>query len=186
MTCWLKPQCILQPESALDVSKAILISSFLGSQFSVRSGGHNPNIGYSNIGKEGILIDLALLNEVVLSPDGKVAAIGPGNRWGRVYKALSSSGKMAVGGRANDIGVGGLLLGGGLSFWSSIHGMAFTKVVNYEVYCSEPRGLLFDVSNLGQVVLGDSSIVHANETSNADLWWALKGGGSNFGMSILV
>ncbi|KAF3067391.1 Bifunctional solanapyrone synthase [Daldinia childiae] len=164
VTCWLTPQCILQPQSALDVSNAILISSFLGSQFSVRSGGHNPNIGFSSIGQEGMLIDLARLNEVTLSSDGKLAAIGPGNRWGRVYEILSSSGKMIVGGRANDIGVGGFFLGGGLSYWSSIYGMAFTKVVNYEV------------------VLGDSSIVNANKSSNEDLFWALKGGGANFGI----
>ncbi|KHN93732.1 FAD-binding, type 2 [Metarhizium album ARSEF 1941] len=139
----------------------MLILTFLGGQFSVRSGGHNPNIGFSSIGQEGMLIDLARLNDVALSPDGTLASIGPGNRWGRVYKTLSSSGKMAVGGRANDIGVGGLLLGGGLSYWSSIYGMAFTKIVNYEAY---------------------SSIVNANETANKDLWWALRGGGANFGI----
>lgn len=133
MTCWLTSNCILQPDSALDVSKAVLISSFLGSKFSVRSGGHNPNFGFSSIGKEGMLIDLSRLNDVTLSPDGTRAAVGPGSRWGSVYKTLSSSGKMAVGGRANDIGVGGLLLGGGLSYWSSIHGLASTKVINYEV-----------------------------------------------------
>lgn len=133
MTCWLTPQCVLQPETALDVSNAILISSFLGSQFAVRSGGHNPNVGFSSIGNEGILIDLARLNDVSMSSNGTLAAIGPGNRWGRVYEKLSAHGKMAVGGRANDIGVGGLLLGGGLSYWSSIHGMAANKVVNYEV-----------------------------------------------------
>ena len=133
MTCWLVPQCILLPLSAAEVSKAILIVSFIGSQFSVRSGGRNANVGFSSVGEEGILIDLARLNEVTLSSDGTLAGIGPGNRWGRVYDILGASGKTAVGGRANDVGVGGFLLGGGLSYWTSIHGMAFNKVVNYEV-----------------------------------------------------
>lgn len=135
MTCWLQSQCILQPESAIDVSKVVLISSYLGNNFSVRSGGHNPNIGFSSIGQDGILVDLAQLNDITLSADGTIASIGPGNRWGRVYETLGDSGLSAVGGRANDIGVGGYLLGGGLSYWSSIYGMAFDMIVNYEV-CS--------------------------------------------------
>ncbi|KAK8036503.1 FAD-binding domain-containing protein [Apiospora marii] len=160
MTCWLSPQCILQPESSLDVSRALLISTFLGSHFSVRSGGHNPNIGFSSIGSEGMLIDMAKLDQVTVpQPGGSIASIGPGNRWGKVYETLSAAGRMAVGGRANDIGVGGLLLGGGLSYWSSIHGLACSKVV-----------------------LGNGSIVNANQKSNPDLWWALKGGGANFGI----
>lgn len=80
-----------------------------------------------------MLIDMAKLNQVTIADPGKdIASIGPGNRWGKVYETLSAAGKMAVGGRANDIGVGGLLLGGGLSYWSSIHGLASSKVVNYE------------------------------------------------------
>ena len=64
-----------------------------------------------------------------------------------------------------DVGVGGLLLGGGLSFLSAQHGLACDNVVNYEV------------------VLADSTIVNANENSNTDLFWALKGGGNQFGKS---
>ncbi|KAL5114029.1 hypothetical protein ACEQ8H_008085 [Pleosporales sp. CAS-2024a] len=125
-------------------------------------GGHNPNVGFSSVGSEGVLIDLAKMDKISLATNGTVASIEPGNRWGRVYRTLSLQDKMAVGGRANDIGVGGLLLGGGLSYWSSIHGMACTKVVNYEI------------------VLGNSSITNANATFNSDLWWALKGGGANY------
>lgn len=132
MTCWLPAQCLVQPESALQVSKAILIVSFFGAQFSVRSGGHNANVGFSSVNQDGILIDLARLNHVSLSSDGAVASLGPGGRWGEVYESLSSSGKTVIGGRMNVVGVGGLLLGGGLSYWSSLYGMASTKVVNYE------------------------------------------------------
>ncbi|KAF1962418.1 FAD-binding domain-containing protein [Byssothecium circinans] len=164
MTCWLTPQCILQPTSADDVSKAMLLTSYIGNRFAVRSGGHNPNIGFSSVGSEGLLIDLSRLDGVSLSPDGAHAVIEPGNRWGRVYQTLASDGRMAVGGRANDVGVGGFMLGGGLSYWSSIHGMAFNKIVNYEV------------------VLGNASIINANRTHNEDLWWALRGGGANYGV----
>lgn len=64
------------------------------------------------------------------------------------------------------MGVGGLLLGGGLSFLSAQYGLACDNVVEYEV------------------VLADSTIVKANSRSNTDLFWALKGGGNQFGMSI--
>lgn len=64
-----------------------------------------------------------------------------------------------------DVGVGGLLLGGGLSFLSAQYGLGCDSVVNYEV------------------VLADSTIVNANEHSNSDLFWALKGGGNQFGKS---
>jgi FAD/FMN-containing dehydrogenase len=67
-----------------------------------------------------------------------------------------------------DVGVGGLLLGGGLSFLSAQFGLASDHVVNYEV------------------VLANSTIVNANRTSNMDLYWALKGGGNQFGKSSLT
>lgn len=64
-----------------------------------------------------------------------------------------------------DVGVGGFTLGGGLSFMSAAHGFACDNVVNYEV------------------VLANASIVNANENENRDLFWALKGGGNQFGMN---
>lgn len=67
-----------------------------------------------------------------------------------------------------DVGVGGLTLGGGLSFLSTQYGLACDNVVNYEV------------------VLADASIVNANATSNPDLFWALKGGGNQFGKQISI
>ncbi|KAL8787618.1 MAG: hypothetical protein Q9195_007706 [Heterodermia aff. obscurata] len=131
-TCWLKPLCVIQSSSSADVSKVIKIVTFTGAKFSVRSGGHNPNSGWaSNNG--GVLIDTVNLNKIVLSSDASIVSVGPSNRWDRVYSELSKSSKSVVGGRVINVGVGGYLLGGGLSHFVSKYGLAATNVRNYEV-----------------------------------------------------
>lgn len=80
--------------------------------FSVRSGGHSPNPGFSSIGQAGVLIDLSRLDHVSVSFDGRVVSVGPGQRWGEVYEALNKFGISVIGGRIPSVGVGGLLLGG--------------------------------------------------------------------------
>ncbi|KAI0971311.1 hypothetical protein F4678DRAFT_434412 [Xylaria arbuscula] len=163
-TCWLEPQCIIQPESAQDVSKAVAILTFFDTKFAIRSGGHNPNPGFAGISEEGILIDMSQMTEVTLSKDGSVASLGPGNRFGEVAITLNSSGRAVHGGRNNQVGIGGYFLGGGLTYFNSIYGLGADQVANFEV------------------VLANSSIINANADTNPDLWWALKGCGTNFGV----
>ncbi len=81
--------------------------------FAIRSGGHNP-FPDNNIGAPGITVDLGRLNAVSLSntSTGLTASIGPGARWGDVYNYLSAKGVAVPGGRAADVGVGGLVIGG--------------------------------------------------------------------------
>lgn len=81
--------------------------------FAIRSGGHTP-FPDNNIGAPGITIDLSRLNAVSLSntTTGYTASVGPGARWGDVYNYLTPKGIMVPGGRAADVGVGGLVLGG--------------------------------------------------------------------------
>lgn len=69
--------------------------------------------GASNI-EGGITIDLVRLDGIELSEDGETASIGPGNRWGKVYEFLEERGRVVVGGRVSNVGVGGFLLGGEL------------------------------------------------------------------------
>ena len=138
-TCWLKPLCVIQPSSAADVSTAIKIVTFTGAKFSIRSGGHNPNSGWaSNNG--GVLIDMVKLNQIALGSDASFVFVGPGNRWDKVYSELSKSGKSVVAGRVANVGVGGYLLGGGLSHFTSQYGLAATNVRNYEVSRDEENG----------------------------------------------
>ncbi|KAK3314358.1 putative 6-hydroxy-D-nicotine oxidase [Apodospora peruviana] len=162
--CWQEPGCIIRPGSAQDVSKTLIIINFFQVQFTVRSGGHSPNPGWSSIDKPGLLLDLSRLDEISVSSDKKIVALGPGRRWGDVIAALDPYGVTVVGGRIPNVGVGGLMLGGGFSHFSGEYGMAADNVMSFEV------------------VLASGTITVASAEKNSDLFWALKGGGPNFGI----
>ena len=153
----------MSPSTSFEVAQILKIVALTNSQFSIRSGGHNPNRGWSNTDTNGLLIDLFRLDSIEISEDKQLAKVGPGNRWLPVYQAFSGTGVTVLGGRTPDVGVGGVLLGGGIPSFSSEYGMACDMVENFEV------------------VLADSRIVNASPTENQDLFWALKGGGANFG-----
>ncbi|KAI0385990.1 FAD-binding domain-containing protein [Hypomontagnella monticulosa] len=163
LACVAEPHCIIQPRDAQEVSKTIKIIKHLNIRFAIRSGGHSPNPGWSSIGDAGILVDLQRLNQISLSDDKKVASLGPGGRWGEVIDTLDAQGATIVGGRSPIVGVGGLILGG-LFHVSGEFGLAADNVKNFEI------------------VLSDGTITDANSEKNSDLFWALKGGGPNFGI----
>lgn len=131
--------------------------------FTVKSGGHVP-FPSSNI-DSGIVIDLVNLDTLQLSEDKSVVSVGPGNRWKNVAAYLEPEGLAVVGGRVGEVGVSGLTLGGGISWFSGKYGWACDNVRTYEV------------------VLADGSVVEASVEENADLYKALRGGGGpNFGI----
>ncbi|KAJ8508277.1 hypothetical protein ONZ45_g9436 [Pleurotus djamor] len=152
-------QCRVSATTPQDVSQAVQILKQGACKFSVRSVGHMTWAGAANIDSPGIAIDLRRMNGISLSADGQVASLGPGNTWGAVYDALDPLGVTVVGGRSNTVGVGG-----GFSNLSPEHGFASDNVVNYEV------------------VVSDGRILNANQTSNTDLYWGLKGGSTNLGI----
>ncbi|KAL8708934.1 MAG: hypothetical protein Q9220_006266 [cf. Caloplaca sp. 1 TL-2023] len=158
-----QPACRVTPNNAIDVAATLLITEFLKCPFAVKSGGHAAFAGASNI-QGGITIDFTSLNKVEVSNDKTLTQVGAGNRWLDVYSKLDPMGLSVVGGRVADIGVGGLTLGGGVSFFSGRHGWALDGVRNY------------------QVVLANGRIVDVNQQSNPDLYFALRGGGNNFGI----
>lgn len=82
----------------------------------------------------GVTIDMGELNQVTVSADKTQTRLGSGGRWADVYQELDKQGLSVVGGRVGDIGVGGLLLGGGLSFYTSRYGFSCDNVLNYEVH----------------------------------------------------
>lgn len=110
--CWETPACIIRVQNPQDVAKALQIIQEFQVPFSIRSGGHSPNPGWSSIEDPGILIDLSALNTIAVSEDKTTASIGPGQRWGSVYESLDPYGVNVIGGRIPSVGVGGLLLGG--------------------------------------------------------------------------
>ena len=133
-----------------------------GCRFAIKGGGHNAGIGFANI-NDGVTIDMTSLASITLSSDRAVASVDAGARWVDVYAYLDAYKLAVAGGRNGNVGVGGLLVGGGISHFSASRGWACDGVVNFEV------------------VLGNGSAVSANAHSNADLYAALKGGANNFG-----
>jgi len=157
------PECRFTPTSAQQVSAAIREVRKTQCQFAVKSGGHASFVGASNI-QDGLTIDLSGLRSISVSADKKTTSTGTGNRWEDLYAYLDPRNLAVIGGRNGDIGVGGLTLGGGISFFSGFYGWALDNVNSYEV------------------VLADGRIVNANNKTNTDLYFALRGGGNNFGI----
>lgn len=131
--------------------------------FAVKGGGHGAFTGASNI-HNGLTIDLQLLNELRLSEDGTTTRVGAGNRWIDVYSYLAPKNRAVVGGRVAEVGVAGLTLGGGISYFSPRYGWALDAVRNYEV------------------VRANGDILQVSQDTFPDLYWALRGGGNNFGI----
>ncbi|KGO70750.1 FAD linked oxidase, N-terminal [Penicillium expansum] len=163
-TCLLSPSCVFLPHKAADVAGALPLIKRARSPFAVISVGHMPVPGAST--SEGVLISLNQLSELEYAKGSNktIAQIGPGNKWLQVYQWLAQSGRAVNGGRYGQVGVGGLLLGGGIGYFSSKMGWGADSVVQYEV------------------VLENGSIVLVDRTSHPDLFWALKGGSNNFGI----
>lgn len=114
--------------------------------------------------EDGVTIDLGDMNGVVYHAENETVTVGPGAVWGDVYEYLDRIGKMVVGGRSYSVGVGGLILGGGNSYYAARKGLVCDNVAAFEV------------------VLGNGAIITASATEHADLFQALKGGASNFGI----
>lgn len=110
----------------------MLISRVTECHFAVKSGGHAAFSGASNV-EDGLTIDLVNLNGIYISDDQTETFVGAGNVWYDVYTHLQPLGLTVVGGRVSAIGVGGLTLGGGISFFSNRHGWACDNVNAYEV-----------------------------------------------------
>lgn len=163
-TCLLSPSCVFLPQKAADVAAALPLIKEAHAPFAVISVGHMPVPGAST--SEGVLISLNDLSQLEYAEGSNktIAQIEPGNKWLQVYQWLAQSGRAVNGGRYGQVGVGGLLLGGGIGYFSSKMGWGADSVVQY------------------QVVLANGSIVHANRTSHPELFWALKGGSNNFGI----
>lgn len=109
-------------------------------KFAVRGGGHMPIAGSNNIDSSGILLASSGLSQLQISDDQSTVAVGPGNRWGAVYRYLEPYGVTVVGGRLGVVGVPGLLLGGGISFFGNEYGWASANIASFEVSLSSLKG----------------------------------------------
>jgi FAD/FMN-containing dehydrogenase len=110
--CWLPAACFLSPQDTFETAVVLKVITLVGSKFSVRSGGHNPNPGFASIDGSGVLIDIRKLTSLSLSSDSSVVSAGAGNTWGNVYNLLDPKGRFAVGTRYTAVGVSGSTQGG--------------------------------------------------------------------------
>ncbi|KAL1606604.1 hypothetical protein SLS60_004009 [Paraconiothyrium brasiliense] len=147
----------------VDVASIITTIANQNCSFAIKSQGHAPAAGFANIDK-GITIDLTGLNAVTTSEDASIAHVGTGASWLDVYAHLDSLNKTVAGGRNGGVGVGGLTLGGGISYFSPQVGFTCDSATNFEI------------------VLANGELVETNASSQSDLFRALKGGLNNFGV----
>ena len=159
----IKPACIVRPRSAEEVSTTVQILVAACEKFAIRSGGHTQWAGSNNI-EDGVTIDLSLLDWTRFDEISETVDIGPGGRWRHVYAELHKHGRVVAGGRDGNVGVAGLLLGGGKTFFTARRGFGCDDVVAYEV------------------VLADGRLITADANNHDDLFQALKGGSNNFGI----
>ncbi|KAI1395905.1 hypothetical protein F4819DRAFT_166712 [Hypoxylon fuscum] len=162
-TCWVPATAYVRPNTTEEVAQVLKTVAQTECKFAIRATGHNPNFGFSSIDETGVVIDLRNLDSKSVDSDGILSA-GAGNTWGDVYSWLDDRKLWAMGGRETAVGLAGFLLGGGLGPFPSLHGTGADGVRNFEV------------------VLADGTIVNANANTNGNLFRALKGGGSNFGI----
>lgn len=114
----LTPACIITPSASADVAKTISILNRNPScHFAVKGRGHAPAAGFANI-NAGVTIDTTQLNSITVNADRTIASVGAGASWLDVYTALDPLGITVAGGRNGAVGVGGLTLGGGISYFS--------------------------------------------------------------------
>lgn len=148
-------------------------------KFAIKGQGHAPAAGFANI-QDGVTIDLTALRSVSLSSNKQVAHVDAGASWLDVYSYLDQHNVTVAGGRNGQVGVGGLTLGGGISYIGPRVGWACDNVLNFEV-CPIPatQGRPIDGQ---QIVLASSEIVQVSMASHPDLFRALKGGANNFGI----
>lgn len=135
---WLKPACVFTPNDAKELSHAVKVLKLSRTPFAMRGGGHMPIEDAANIGSSGVLISSTNLDTLKFSDDKTILSVGPGPRWGDVSTYMDGSGLTVVGGRLGPVGVPGLLLGGGISFYSYEKGLASTNgnIAGYEVTSS--------------------------------------------------
>ncbi|MFC7202147.1 FAD-binding oxidoreductase [Haloferax namakaokahaiae] len=157
-----RPRFIARCTDVADVIAAVNFGREQQLDTAIRSGGHNgPGL---SLVEDGLVIDLSEMKGIQVDADARTVRVEPGCTWGDVDHATHAFGLATVSGVISTTGVGGLTLGGG-------HG-----------YLSRKYGLTIDNLRSADVVLADGQLVHANEDENSDLFWAIRGGGGNFGV----
>ena len=156
------PAAIVRCANTHDVQAVVRQAHASGSDLAVRGGGHSvPGYGTGN---GAIVADLSAMSQILVDPERRIARVGGGATWAMLNEVAAAHGLATTGGIVSTTGVAGLTLGGGIG------------------YLTRKCGLSCDNLLSAEVVLADGQIVTASEAERGDLFWALRGGGGNFGV----
>jgi FAD/FMN-containing dehydrogenase len=157
-----RPAVIVRPVNAYDVATAVNFARENQLSLAIRDGGHSvPGFGTVD---DGLVIDLSHLRGVRIDPNTKTARVDGGATWGDFNHAGYGFGLATTGGIISTTGVSGLTLGGGIGYLTRKHGLSLDNVISADV------------------VTADGKLLVASERENDDLFWAIRGGGGNFGV----
>src|SRR3954471_14441617 len=157
------PAHLLRPRSVSDVQAGVRFAARAGLPLSVRGGGHGfPGFATND---RGVVVDLCALDDVAVVDRRKhIVRVGGGATWGRVAAALAPHGLAISSGDTKSVGVGGLTLSGGIGWKVRKYGLALDSLIAVEI------------------VTAAGDVVRASADENAELFWAVRGGGGNFGI----
>ena len=159
-----RPALIARCRNAADVLASVNYARAHDLAIAVRSGGHNV-AGYA-VCDSGLMIDMSLMNAAHISPGLDRVFVEGGATWADVDAATTPFGRATPGGLISMTGVAGLSLSGGIGWLRGTHGLSCDNIM------------------AADVVTADGRLIHASDTENPDLLWALKGGGGNFGIVV--
>ncbi|MBA3736343.1 MAG: FAD-binding oxidoreductase, partial [Actinobacteria bacterium] len=157
-----RPEVVVRPLDSTDVATAVQFAREEGLPVSIRGGGHG--VAGHCIGDGSVAVDLRLMRQVVVDPEKKTAICGGGALWDDLDPPCQVHGLATPGGTFGDTGVAGLTLGGGLGHLSPAFGLTLDNLLS------------------ATVVIADGAVVPAGENENRELFWAIRGGGGNFGV----
>jgi FAD/FMN-containing dehydrogenase len=157
------PSVIARCTSTTDVVDAVRLGRESGGEVAVRGGGHN--VAGKAVTEGGVMIDLAPMRDIKIDPATRTVRAQPGVTWAEFNDAAAAHGLATTGGVVSSTGVAGLTLGGGLGWLMGKHGLAIDNLVSAEI------------------VTAAGDVLTASDTENEDLFWAIRGGGGNFGVA---
>jgi FAD binding domain/Berberine and berberine like len=157
-----RPALIARAADVQDVEKVVSFAGAHDLLLAVRGGGHNGG-GLGTV-EDGVVLDLGSLASIEVDPGARTVRVGGGCTWAEVDAATGAHGLATPSGIISTTGVGGLTLGGGLGHLTRKHGLTIDNLLEAEV------------------VLASGETVRASATENPDLFWAIRGGGGNFGV----
>ncbi len=158
-----RPALIVRCRNAADASHAVRFARSEGFEICIRGGGHN--VAGLAVADDSVMIDLAEMKGIQVDPVARTARAEGGVTWAEFNAATAEHGLAVTGGAVSTTGIAGLTLGGGLGWLLAKYGLAADNLIGVEL------------------VTADGKVAEVTEASDPDLFWALRGGGGNFGVA---